>query len=197
MAAPKLNQKYTYADYLTWDDDRRWELIEGIPYELVFGDIKNMSPAPSRRHQAISASLFGAILPYVKKKGCSMFTAPFDVRFSAMNEDETDTIVQPDLSIFCDKSKLDDRGAHAAPDWVIEILSPSTAQKDLHTKLLLYQKYQVPLYWIVDPDKEIVLVNTLDEKGRYGIPQTFSVSDKIRAALFADMELEVAKFFEE
>ncbi len=195
MAAPRLNQKYTYADYLTWDDGRRWELIEGIPYELAFGDVKNMSPAPSRKHQAVSTSLLGAILPFVKKKGCSIFTAPFDVRFS--EDDESETVVQPDLSIFCDKGKLDDRGAHAAPDWVIEILSPGTAQKDLHTKLLLYQKYQVPLYWIVDPDKELVLVNTLDGTGKYGIPESYAIGDKLKASLFEEMELEVAVIFEE
>ena len=195
MAAPKLNQKYTYADYLTWDDGKRWELIEGVPYEMVFGDIKNMSPAPSRKHQTISTSLFGLIFPHAKEKGCNMFTAPFDVRFSENDEDET--VVQPDLSIFCDKRKLDDRGAHAAPDWIIEILSPSTFQKDLHTKLLLYQKHAVPLYWIVDPEKETILVNKLDETGKYGIPETYSLADKIGVDLFENMEVEVAKIFEE
>jgi len=195
VAAPKPNQKYTYADNLTWDDGKRWELIEGVPYELVFGEGLYKSSAPNRKHHEISGTLLGIFYPTAKIYDYKMFTAPFDVRFSENDEDET--VVQPDLSIFCDKNKLDDRGAHAAPDWIIEILSPSTFHKDLHAKLLLYQKYQVPLYWIVDPDKEIILVNKLDETGKYGIPQTFSVGDKIGAGLFADMELEVASVFEE
>ncbi|MDR0311390.1 MAG: Uma2 family endonuclease, partial [Acidobacteriota bacterium] len=97
MTLPQENQRYTYADYYTWDDGERWELIEGEPYL--------MSPAPRQVHQEILRELLLQLATFLKGKPCKLFTAPFDVRLNADTYD--DTVVQPDLLVVCDRSKLD------------------------------------------------------------------------------------------
>ena len=126
--ALKLEERFTYGDYLTWDDGERWELIDGVPY--------NMSPAPTVRHQAISRELSTEFALYLRGKPCQLFAAPFEVRLPEVDESDelVETVVQPDLSIICDKSKLDEAGCRGAPDLIVEILSPSTAHKDLKVK---------------------------------------------------------------
>ena len=156
-AAKQKTQKYTYSDYCQWDDGARWELIEGIPYA--------MSPAPTRRHQKIASNLHGQVFNFLRGKTCEVYHAPFDVRLNADGDD--DTVVQPDISVICDRFKLDDQGCIGAPDLIIEILSPSTANKDRIKKFLLYQKAGVKEYWIVDPETESVQVHLLNEKGQY------------------------------
>ena len=155
---PQPDLRYTYADYCTWDDDERWELIEGVPYA--------MSPAPSRAHQRISMSLSNQFSSFLMGKPCEVYAAPFDVRLNADTAD--DTVVQPDLVIVCDAAKLDDAGCKGPPDMVAEILSPSTARHDRFTKLRQYQKAGVREYWIVDPDSRTVSVHIL-ENGKYTI----------------------------
>jgi len=146
MSIPMQNERYTYADYCTWDDNERWELIEGIPYA--------MSPAPSWIHQRVSSRLHGVLFNFLSGKPCEVFHAPFDVRLNA--DDEDDTVVQPDLVVICDNSKLGGTGCTGTPDMVVEILSPSTARHDRMVKFRLYQQYSVKEYWIVDPDTKIV-----------------------------------------
>jgi len=147
------NEHYTYSDYCTWDDSERWELIEGVPY--------SMSPAPSPAHQAISVELSGQLRDFLKGKSCKVFRAPFDVRLNAAAED--DTVVQPDLAVICDRSKIDDKGCQGAPDLIIEILSPSTARHDRMVKFQQYQQAGVLEYWIVDPDTQTVQVCILQD----------------------------------
>ncbi len=142
----KTDQRFTYREYCSWPNDERWELIGGKAY--------NMSPAPSRRHQEISFELSGILREYLKGRDCKAFTAPFDVMlpdFPIGKEDEIDTVVQPDMSVICDSSKIIDKGCLGAPDLIIEILSPSTSKKDLNEKFQLYEKHGVKEYWIVDP----------------------------------------------
>ena len=127
MAIPlkKNEQKFTYGDYLTWTNPaERWELIEGIAYD--------MSPAPFRFHQKIIAELSVLLHDFLVGKPCEYYIAPFDVRLPDSDEadSEIDTVVQPDIVVVCDPTKLDDRGMRGAPDLVIEILSPSTSKKD-------------------------------------------------------------------
>ena len=126
--ALKQEERFTYGDYVTWDDDERWELIDGVPY--------NMSPAPRVRHQAISRELLAEFVLYLRGKSCQVFAAPFDVRLPESDErdDLVETVVQPDLSVICDRGKLDDAGCRGAPDLIVEILSPGTAHKDLKVK---------------------------------------------------------------
>lgn len=153
MPLPQQNERYTYADYCTWNDSERWELIEGVRYA--------MSPAPAPVHQAISRELNRQIANFLEGKPCQVYQAPFDVRLNADGED--DTVVQPDLLVICDRSKIDDRGCKGAPDLAIEILSPSTARRDRMVKLQQYQQAGVREYWIVDPDTKIVQVCILKD----------------------------------
>ncbi len=158
-----LNKRYTYADYLTWQFDERVELIRGKVFR--------MSPAPSMSHQWVSGELFFQIKTYLKATSCQVFTTPFDVRLPLPPQhqlpEKTDTIVQPDISVICDLSKLDDRGCHGAPDWIIEILSKSTAPKDLTEKFDLYQHAGVREYWIIHPHEQTVLAYVLNAQGTY------------------------------
>jgi Uma2 family endonuclease len=138
------NSKYTYEDYLQWDNNERWELIEGEVYD--------MSPAPSYEHQNIAWEIAGQIRNYLikNKKKCKGGFAPFDVTFPEGVKDNNKIIdvVQPDISVICETSKIDEKGCHGAPDFIIEILSPSTASKDTIIKKELYEKNGVKEYWI-------------------------------------------------
>jgi len=163
MPLPEENERYTYTDYCTWDDSERWELIEGVPYA--------MSPVPTQAHQGISMELSSQIHNFLKGKTCKVFHAPFDVRLNA--DDEDDTVVQPDLLVVCDKSKLDGKSCKGAPDLVVEILSPSTARQDRWVKYNLYKDAGVREYWIVDPDTKTVSVNVLGD----GIYSAYAYGD--------------------
>ena len=153
----EADQRYTYADYLTWDDDVRRELIDGVIYVMS---------APTWEHQRINGNLFMQIAVFLKGKPCKVFSAPFDVRLNA--DDKDDTVVQPDIVVICDRTKLIGTGCVNAPDMAVEVLSPSTTRRDRLEKLNLYQKYGVREYWVVDPDDKTVSVHFL-ENGKYVI----------------------------
>lgn len=116
---------YSYADYLTWRFDEMVELIKGKVFM--------MSPASAARHQAIASRLHGIIYQYFRHNACNTYFAPFDVRLVKEKKEDAAifTVVQPDICVVCDEKKIDERGCIGAPDWVIEILSPATAKKDL------------------------------------------------------------------
>jgi len=157
---PEEDGLYTYADYCTWDDDKSWELIDGIAYAMA---------APTIAHQRISWELSLQLGIFLRGKSCQPFHAPFDVRLFANQDDETDesddTVVQPDLLVVCDRSKLSDgRSCKGAPDLIVEILSPSTSRKDRLIKLQKYREAGVREYWIVDPDKRTVLVYLFEDE---------------------------------
>jgi Uma2 family endonuclease len=187
MKAVTREQKYTYKDYLQWNDGERWELIDGIPY--------NMSPAPSTAHQRVIRELSFAIHAYLQGKTCEVFTAPFDVRlFESDKNEETDTVVQPDLAIICDPNKIDEKGCKGSPDLIIEVLSPGTARKDKWEKFHQYEKAGVKEYWIVDPTHETVETYTLvDEK--YSQRKIYSNEDEIRVNIFEDLTIPVKMIF--
>ncbi|HAA22645.1 MAG TPA: Uma2 family endonuclease [Cytophagales bacterium] len=192
MTSPaiSLKERYTYKDYLTWGDEERWELIDGVAY--------NMSPGPNTKHQFISQELSGIIWSFLKGKSCRVVTAPFDVRLpkAGQSEDETDTVVQPDVAVFCDPKKFVKQGAIGAPDWVIEVLSPSTATKDLHLKGFLYQSHGVREYWIVDPEKEQVIVHRLNEElQRYTLPQFYDRTDSLTSAVLPELTISLDEIF--
>ncbi len=156
MALPAEKGRCTFADVLAWNDSER--------VELIGGEIFLMAPAPSRAHQEISGEIFRQIANYLEGKRCRVYHAPFDVRLFEREEDrpeDVDTVVEPDLTVVCDLSKLDHYGCRGAPDMVIEILSPSTRRHDRLVKLGLYQRAQVREYWIVDPENKAVQVLTL------------------------------------
>ncbi|MBN2441789.1 MAG: Uma2 family endonuclease [Spirochaetales bacterium] len=181
--------KYTYKDYITWPENERRELIHGIPY--------NMSPAPSRQHQQISRALERAIDTFLVDKPCEMYHAPFDVRFPGKDEvDESiTTVVQPDILVVCDEHKLDDKGCNGAPDFIIEIMSKSTAAKDMNEKLFLYEEHKVKEYWIIDPWDNTIKIYLLDSSGKYSPPQLFSKNEKIDVVTLPGLIINVDKIF--
>jgi Uma2 family endonuclease len=155
-AAPDDSQYYTYADVLEWDESVRAEIIDGELFMLA---------TPATAHQRILGKLYIKIGNYLEGKPCEVFPAPFGVRLFPKDDLSDDTVVEPDIVVVCDPSKLDERGCNGAPDLAIEILSPSNRY---HDKLVKFQKYLaagVREYWIVDPDG-LVEVHILDA-GRY------------------------------
>jgi len=151
------DQRYTYADYCTWDDNVRRELIDGVVYDMS---------APTWEHQGISMSLSRQLSTFLQGKACNVFAAPFDVRLNANEND--DTVVQPDVVVICDRSKQSGTGCVGSPDMVVEILSPASQRRDRLEKLRLYQRFGVREYWIVDPEYKTVSVHLL-EGGKYMI----------------------------
>lgn len=157
---------HTYADYLTWTDDGRAELIDGIAY------VKE-PPAPSRSHQEIVGELYFQVRLALAGKPWRTYVAPFDVRLPKSGEadDRVDTVLQPDILVVCDLDKLDDRGMRSAPDWIAEVLSPSTASYDRTIKVPVYERAGVREVWLVHPADRTLTIYRLEE-GRYGHPVT-------------------------
>ncbi len=188
MPLPEKNKKYTYADYLTWSEEERWEIINGVPYLQV---------APTWQHQAVLLELARQFANYLQDKSCRVFTAPFDLRIPEANEkdEETINVVQPDIIIICDNSRLKKTGYYGVPELIIEVVSPSTGQKDKIEKFNLYEKAGVKEYWIVEPDEKVVMVFTLEE-GRYGRPQMYSEEDKVKVSIFDDLVIDLKPVFE-
>lgn len=187
MALPQ-ERIYTYADLLDWDDGIRYELYNGRPLALS---------APSNVHQEISMELASQIHGYLRGKRCKIYAAPLDVRLFEQEGDrpaDVDTVVQPDLMVVCDESKVDARGIHGAPDLVIEILSPSTWRHDCLIKYSLYQKAGVREYWIVDAEKQVVLVHTLED-GQYHAPRVYTAGDSVPAEVLEGCTVELAAVF--
>ncbi len=147
---------YTFADYLTWSDEERWEIIRGKPY--------CMSPAPSVRHQLISGEFYTQIHNFLSGKDCRVLAAPLDVRFgkNLQPADRITDVVQPDILVVCDPEKLDEKGCKGPPDFIAEIISPSTVSRDYILKRELYEKNRVREYWILHPFDNIVHVNILE-----------------------------------
>lgn len=182
------NGTYTYADYLKWQFDESVELIKGKIYR--------MSPAPKRKHQDASVNLEFALLKYFEDKTCKVYDAPFDVRLPVRNErkpDQLHTVVQPDICVICDLSKLDEDGCLGAPDWIIEITSPQTAKNDFSEKFNLYEESGVREYWIVQPKEKAVNVYILEE-GRYALVDVYESGD-IPSSIFPDLLISHDRIF--
>lgn len=189
MPLPK-EDRYTLADALTWDEHEHMELIEGTPV---------MMAPPSRVHQEISGEIYRQIANYLEGKKCKVYPAPFAVRLfekAGDSPEDVDTMVEPDISIICDPSKLDDTGCKGAPDMVLEVLSPSTQRRDRLTKYNLYQRAGVQEYWIVDPDSKTVQVCTLEE-GRYQVSEVYTAQALAKVNVLDDCFIELSKVFRE
>jgi len=180
--ARKEDQRYTYSDYLEWDDDQRWELIDGVPF---------LMSAPSWRHQRISSNLHGELYIILKGKPCEVYAAPFDVRLNAYTFDNT--VVQPDILVICDRGKLDDAGCKGAPDFVIEILSPSTSSRDRHLKFSLYRSVGVREYWVVEPETKIVSAHILSNEDY--ITRIYGETDKAPISILENCFIDLADVF--
>lgn len=180
--------RYTYADYLLWRLKERVELIRGR--------ILKMSPAPGTAHQHVSGNIQGIFWNYFKGKSCKVFAAPFDVRLPVSRKKGQDsTVVQPDLCIICDDSKLDERGCAGAPDLIVEILSPGNSKRELKIKFEVYEEAGVREYWVVNPVEKVVLVYVLNEAGKYIGLAPLVDDDTLRAHIFPELALDLREVF--
>ncbi|ADQ05986.1 protein of unknown function DUF820 [Caldicellulosiruptor hydrothermalis 108] len=188
----KVPKIYTYADYLQLPQDAKVELIDGVIY--------NMSPAPSRIHQEIIFELILVIGNYIKQnnKPCKIYTAPFDVVFVEEGQDESKAtnVVQPDISIICDKKKLTDRGCIGAPEMIIEVVSQNNPAHDYIRKLNLYTQFGVKEYWIVNPDEQNIFVYVYRPETGYSYPKVYTFNDKVKVSLFEDLIIDFAQIKE-
>jgi Uma2 family endonuclease len=190
LPARKFDQRYTYRDYCSWPDDERWELIDGVAW--------NMSPAPARRHQGITVELEHQIRSFFGDGPCRMYHAPFDVLLPDSDDEEDDevvNVVQPDILVVCDPAKLNEKGCRGAPDWIIEILSPSTSKKDLAEKHNLYERHGVREYWVVDPGNAFVLTFLLGADGRYGDGIVHEREKTVACAVLPGCSIDLARIF--
>lgn len=172
--APAVKQEKFY----TIDDI--YNLPEGTRAELIDGQIYYMAP-PTRRHQRIAGELFAAIHRYINSNNglCEVDIAPFAV---FLNEDDTN-YVEPDISVICDPNKLTDRGCSGAPDWIIEIVSPGSRRMDYYTKLFKYRTAGVREYWIVDPEKNRILVYNFEAENT----GDYTFADSVKVGIYDDL----------
>ncbi len=167
--------------------DDIYNLPEGSRAELIDGRIYYMAP-PSTRHQRILSFLHLEIGNYIRSNGgiCEVFPAPFAVFLCADNS----KYLEPDISVVCDKGKLDEHGCNGAPDWIIEIVSPGSRGMDYYTKLSLYREAGVREYWIVDPMKQTILVYDMEQAAA---PIIYSFADTIRTTIYDSLEIDFSK----
>jgi Uma2 family endonuclease len=186
MELKETAEKYLFSDYESWDDDNRYELIDGKVYL--------MSPAPSIEHQAISGEVFSQLRNFLRGKPCMAFMAPVDVCLNGKGDGD-DTIVQPDVLVLCDKSKLDKKRVNGAPDMVVEILSPSSASRDSILKMNKYLNAGVREYWIVDPESKKVYTNLLSN-GKY-ILEVYTETDTVPVGILEGCQIDMKEAFKD
>ncbi|OAI07162.1 Uma2 family endonuclease [Methylomonas methanica] len=178
--ALKDRESHTYGDYLNWPDDVRYELIDGDAYL--------MAPAPDLPHQDVAGEIYFQTRQALQGKPCRAFIAPVDVRLpKAQEADESvDTVVQPDVLVVCDGNKLDKRGVRGAPDWVVEVLSPSTAGHDQIKKRQLYERHGVREYWLVHPVDRVLTIYSLAD-GEFGKPQIYQLEGETQVGILPEI----------
>ena len=180
--------EYTYDDYYEWLFTER--------VELIFGKVLPMA-APNRLHQIMARNLTGIFHPFFKGKSCEYYPAPFDVRLPVgIKKGKFTTVVQPDLSVFCDQEKLDQRGAKGAPDLVVEILSPGNSRRDMKDKFEVYELAGVREYWIFHPIESFVLPYLLNEEGKFiGLPSVHP-PDILHSRIFPELSFSLKGIFQ-
>lgn len=195
MAITKFSQldlakRYSYADYLTWQFKERVELFKGY--------VIKMSTSPSYEHQSSSSFIFNLIFNKVNKRPCQVFSALFDVRLIDNKKSTADkeifTVVQPDILVVCDRSKLDSRGVIGAPDLVVEILSPDNSKKEMVSKYELYETNGVLEYWVADPVYKTIQLFHLNNN-KYELIKCFYHDEKFESKLFKGLKFKVSDAF--
>ncbi|MEX2589779.1 MAG: Uma2 family endonuclease [Chitinophagales bacterium] len=185
---PDLSGTYTAADYLQWKMEEFAELIRG--------KIFKMSPAPSSDHQEVSSKLTLRMGNYFEKKDCRFFSAPFDVYLVKPNQDykKSKNIVEPDFCVICNEQKIRKIGCVGAPDLIVEILSPSTRNRDQKDKFELYEEYGVREYWIVSPENRSVILSVLDN-GKYRPLRPCTEPETLQSVIFPELKVELKEVF--
>lgn len=170
----------------TYTTDYIYSLPEGQRAELIDGQIYNMDP-PSRIHQKLLMEMSASIREYIRGNGggCEVYPAPFAVFLNADNKN----YVEPDISVICSKSKLDDRGCNGAPDWIIEIASPGTSSLDYGVKLFKYRTAGAREYWIINPMKHSVMVYDLEHNAK---TNQYNFDDLIPSSIYKDLSIKIA-----
>ncbi len=178
---------YSYADYLKWTMDEMVEIIKGRVYKLS---------APKRVHQTISIRISSKIFNLLEGQKCKVYSAPFDVRLPVKSRKNEDifTVVQPDICVICDPTKLDDAGCIGAPDLIIEILSKGNNKKELQNKYEVYEESAVKEYWIIEPESQTMLVYTL-VNGKYQPSKLLTLGDKIITPILPGFVLNLDEVF--
>lgn len=189
MHLAKKEGNYSYADYLTWPEDERWEIIDGIAY---------LQSALSPLHQEISGGLFAQFYNYLANKSCKIYHAPFCVKLTTDSErtnEDIKKVIEPDITIVCNPEQIDEQGCNGSPDLIIEIISPSSIKMDKLIKFNFYEEAGVKEYWIVEPDGKLVSVFILQEDGRYGRPNVYTEDDKIMVSIFPELLVDLRPVF--
>jgi Uma2 family endonuclease len=174
-SALKEGETFTLDQWRTWPEGERWELIGGVAY--------CMSPAPKVCHQGLVGSLYYKLCAWLEEKDCSPFVAPIDVFLPDGIADSAETVVQPDVFVICDQNKIKEDGIYGAPDFIAEMLSPSTAYKDMSVKLKLYEHAGVREYWMVNPDTGSVFRYALKD-AHYGAATEILRGEAVESAIF-------------
>ena len=176
---------YTYADYLEWEGPERYQLFNGEVYQMA---------SPSVEHQAILMGLSIQFGNWLKGKPCRVFASPLDVRLFPKRDKSDRTVVQPDLMVVCDKTKIAKSSIDGAPDLVIEIVSPSNTHSELFLKFQYYMKAGVKEYWVIDPERKNVQVH-IYENGRY-ITSLYEDNARIPVIVLAGLEVDIEALWE-
>jgi Uma2 family endonuclease len=186
-----LSKTYNYADYLQWKFEERVELIKGRIFK--------MSPAPSSNHQDISGNIYFAIKLYLLNNNCKVYAAPFDVRLTKKSKDHKEvlTVVQPDICVICNRSKIDEKGCLGAPDIVVEILSPGNNKKELQNKYEVYEENGVQEYWIVSPQDKTFLKYTLNNEGVYVPSRLLTTGSEVTTPVLPGFVLDLEQVFKD
>ncbi|MDR0589751.1 MAG: Uma2 family endonuclease [Spirochaetaceae bacterium] len=186
MPLLKEQEYYTYADYLSWDGEERYEIIDG--------EASMMAP-PSRLHQEISMALSTRIYTFLEGKPCKVYAAPFAVRLNPLPDKRDDTVVEPDLAVVCDPAKLDDYGCNGAPDLIVEILSPSNTRYDRIVKFQKYREAGVREYWILDPVEKSLMVYVL--KNNEYVASAYEETALVPVTALPGLEIDLKTVFVE
>ena len=180
-----VNGLYTYAEYLLWQFEERVELLKGKLFKMS---------APSINHQRISGRLFVKMYSYLEGKRCEIFSAPFDVVLKNTNG-EDNTVLQPDLCVVCDPEKLaDGKRCYGAPDWVLEIVSPSNVEKELSKKMHIYEEAGVAEYWVLRPEEKELDIFVLQDNGYIGLKPRFA-GEVVSPQKFPDLQINLSEIF--
>ncbi|MCF8450300.1 MAG: Uma2 family endonuclease [Taibaiella sp.] len=184
-----INKLYTYADYYSWQFEERVELIKGRVFR--------MGPTPNYFHQSIAGELYGLLRNFLKGHPCKAMIAPFDVRLPRKSKEDKDivTVLQPDVCVVCDPSKFDYRGCIGAPDIVVEILSPGNNAKELRNKFEVYEEAGVKEYWVISPQDNTFLMNTLVD-GRYVTSRQMAAGDIVTTTVLPGFTIDLKELFD-
>jgi Uma2 family endonuclease len=189
VSEPDYSGSYTVKDYLSWTFD-------GL-YEIIKGKVWKMSPAPTSDHQRIDRRIVRKMLPYFPEgENCELFYAPYDVYLIKEGDDleRATTVLQPDVCIVCDPKKIEKRGCIGAPDLVVEIISPSTAKKDMNDKFNIYEEFGVKEYWVVFPGEKAINIYTLVED-KYELFKSYSQDEELQSPLFEHLKFRLEEIF--